>query len=199
MCRETAIRAFCERHHHALVTACAHAFIFGRDPSLRRTHVIQIHLRRLGAADALRLDRVFDVEDVLLPRREDARVRGLRVPANDLGDSYDGYTILIDEFDANLRSITVYFGIRTDAEYERTALWLDVAPEDGWPEILRQRLQVPTHEPPHSSRRMALALGDAPPFQVPEGSRLMTGPNGRVQLKQKPDWLVCVSDAARPY
>ena len=139
--------------------ACVQAYLFGREMGLRNTHIMQVHLRKLGATDALRLDRVYEVEGVELVRRGDAHVQSQPLPSDVFRNS-SGYLVCLDEVDRKHQNALAWLDIPVNAEYERTQAWLHLAADDCWPALLRDRLHTRTSAPVWSGPYMALPVPD---------------------------------------
>ena len=176
--------------------ACVQAYLFGREMGLRNTHIMQVHLRKLGATDALRLDRVYEVEGVELVRRGDAHVQSQPLPSDVFRNS-SGYLVCLDEVDRKHQNALAWLDIPVNAEYERTQAWLHLAADDCWPALLRDRLHTRTSDPVWSGPYMALPVPDLAPFRFPAGIKSILAPDGSIQFKRDPDRGLCVPSSLR--
>ena len=179
MCREAALRAFAQRHSEALAAACSQAFVLGRSkPSLSTTHLIHVRLSQLGAADALRLDRIYEIGEIGLSRREDGDLGASDPPVAQHDVAVDslasGNLVVLDDVDPRGQIISICCGVPVDQEDERAQARLMILPEDRWADLLRDRLRLPTSEEAYRRMRVAITLSsDAVPVGVLADSRVL--------------------------
>jgi len=191
MCRDLALRAFTQRHAEALAAACSHAFVLGRSkPSLSATHFIHVRLSQLGAADALRLDRIYEVGEIGLSRREDGDLGAFDPPVAKQDVAVDslapGHLVVLDDVDPRGEVLTICAEVPIDEEDEHAQARLVILPEDRWADLLRDRLRLPTSVEAYRRTRIAITLSNNPtPCVLLDDTKLMRpGPDELLPCKR---------------